>query len=291
MGLRSLIFNKVENKVKEAINSGKENVNEDLPPLQIQIYCHNIRQDAKDLMEGERPWTERREGICANIHYRSQQYPTVVGLQEVKHNQLHDILYGLGNDWKYFGIGRDDGKTKGEFAPILYKSSDWNLLKGDTYWLSDSPHRPSTGWDAKCPRIVTVVTLQNKQLKHVISVFNTHYDHKGKQARINSSLQIMKLMKTYQGASILCGDLNSESHEEAYKTFANGGLLESSIHCKEKLGFQNTDTGFKVGREEKSIDFIWSVPSIPILKHEVLDHEYKGIRCSDHRPVTAILQV
>lgn len=289
MGLRRLIFNKVEAKVKDAVNG--KNVNEHLPPLQIQVYCHNIRQDAKDLMEGEKPWTDRREGICANIHYRSQHYPTVVGLQEVKHNQLHDILYGLGNDWKYFGIGRDDGKTKGEFAPILYKSSEWKILKGDTYWLSESPDHPSTGWDAKCPRIVTVVTLQNIRLKHVISVFNTHYDHKGKQARINSSLQIMNLMKSYKGASILCGDLNSESHEEAYKTFATGGLLETSVHCREKSGFQYSDTGFKKGREEKSIDFIWAVPSIPIIKHEILDHEYKGVRCSDHRPVTAVLQV
>ncbi|EGV60173.1 hypothetical protein PSN45_002080 [Yamadazyma tenuis] len=296
MGLGSIITKHIipraEKKFREHQNAPPSiNIkNSQLPALQVQVFCHNVRQDAKDRMEGEEPWTIRREGVCANIYAASHKMPTIVGLQEVKHNQLHDILYGLGNDWKYFGVGRDDGKTKGEFAPILYRSSEWKLLNGATYWLSDDSSRPNIGWDAKCSRIVTLVTLQHSSGK-IVNVFNTHYDHKGKQARINSSKLIMKLMHQVGDVSVLCGDLNSESHGEAYKTFTQGGLHESSCYCKSKRGYDHTDTGFKKGRKEKSIDFIWTTPDIDIESHEVLNHEYKGIRCSDHRPVTAVVQL
>lgn len=261
------------------------------PPVQIQIHCHNVRQDTNNFMPDEKPWVMRREGVCANIFYSSQACPTLVGLQEVKENQLHDILYGLGNEWTYYGVGRDDGARKGEFAPILFKHTEWELLSGNTYWLGDTPNRPSKGWDAAYPRIVTVVVVRHKQTGKVVNLLNTHYDHKGKKARINSSKQIMDLMKKTQGTSLLCGDLNSESHEEAYITFAQGGLLESSKNCRDRRGFEFTDTGFKKGRDQKSIDFIWSVPGVPVLKHEVLNSEYRGVVCSDHRPVTAIYQV
>lgn len=282
----------VEKKVNEHHNNSVkpvENKNSKLPPLEIQIYSHNIRQETNNLMDGERPWKERREGVCGNIYHASQNLPTIVGLQEVKHNQLHDVLYGLGNDWKYFGVGRDDGKTKGEFAPILYQASQWKVINSATYWLSDKTGYPNTGWDGALPRIVTVLTLEHK-LGKVLNVFNTHYDHKGKQARINSSKLIMDLMDKIGGVSVLMGDLNSKSTDEAYKTFSNGGLKDSATVCKKRSGFKSTITDFK-GKEGDTIDFVWTTSGVEVLNHEVLDHEWKGCYCSDHRPINAIVRI
>lgn len=300
MGLRSKIADKllksngddkgkVQLKHQEALN--KPNVNNSLPPLNIRIYCHNVRVDTKNLMKGERHWTDRREGVCAGIFYNTRDCPTLVGLQEVKHNQLHDILYGLGSDWTYFGVGRDDGKTAGEFAPILYKRSEWQLIASETYWLSDSPYGPSVGWDAKHPRIVTVVTLRHLGLGKVINLLNTHYDHVGNQARVRASKLIVEIMKQLDGISVLCGDFNSEKHEEAYKTLSYCGLLDTAQNCQQRAGFEFTDTGFDRNRGEKSIDFIWCPSSIPVLNHIVLPNDYKGVLCSDHRPVTAVIQI
>lgn len=273
------------------ILANKASGNHSLPPTQIRIYSHNVRLDTNQLMKGEKPWIERREGIFANIFFNSHKYSTLVGLQEVKHNQLHDILYGLGSDWDYFGVGRNDGKTGGEFAPILYKKSEWELMACETYWLSDTPHQPSVGWDAKHPRIVTVATVKHKPLTKIVNFLNTHYDHIGIQARIRASKLIVEIMKQLDGVSILTGDFNSESHEQAYKTLHQCGLIDSAQGCREKSGFEFTDTGFDPARKEKSIDFIWCPKNVPILNHEVLLNEYKGLLCSDHRPVVALIEL
>lgn len=258
-------------------------------PFKIQIYTHNIRQDAKNRMENEEPWSKRKEGVIDILQKQSQELPTLVGLQEVKHNQLQDILNGLGREWSYYGVGRDDGYTKGEYSPILFKSTEWSFLAGRTLWLSETPNTPSKGWDAALPRIVTIATLRSLSSGKVVNMMNTHYDHKGKRARIKSSQQLVKLMNGQQGISILCGDFNSQKHEEAYQTLSK--YLVDACNCKERKGFEHTNTGFEKGREESTIDFIWVPQHIPILRYEVLSHVHDGCLCSDHRPVTAVVEV
>ncbi|KAK6459497.1 Endonuclease/exonuclease/phosphatase [Scheffersomyces xylosifermentans] len=260
-------------------------------PVTIQLYTHNIRNDGKNPTANERPWSIRKQHVIGCINYCASYLPTLVGLQEVKKNQLDDIQAGLGPEWKYFGIGRDDGINKGEFAPVFYKDSEWEFLSGRTYWLSETPDVPSKGWDAALPRIVTVVTLRHRQSGTVVTFMNTHYDHRGKLARENSSKQILHLMLATKWASFLVGDFNSEPNHEAYKTLANGGLVDAGTIAVEKGGFQYTCSGFTKGGKESSIDFIWVQHGVHVMRHEVMNHEFDGYFFSDHRPVTAIVQV
>jgi hypothetical protein len=58
--------------------------------------------------------------------------------------------------WKYIGVGRDDGITKGEYSPIFYNSEVHELISWRYFWLSETPDRPSRGWDANSIRICTV---------------------------------------------------------------------------------------------------------------------------------------
>lgn len=306
MGLGTTIANKLlrkaEKKVKEHHSNSKSNYqgnvnhgqvkdrNAELPPLKVQIYTHNIRKENNNMMKGEEPWSKRKVGVIGLIDKHSQSIPTLVGLQEVKQNQLNDILQGLGKPWAFFGVGRDDGKSKGEFAPILYKTDEWDLVSGKTYWLGENPNQPTKGWDAAFPRIVTVVVMKHKKSGKVVNYLNTHYDHKGKKARENSSLQIIDLMSKTEGTSLLSGDFNSQEHEEAYQTLSKS-LLDTSCNCHERCGFKDTCTGFEKGGSESSIDFIWTTKGVPIVKHEIIDHECNGSYCSDHRPVTAIFEV
>ncbi|RLV93381.1 hypothetical protein JA1_002545 [Spathaspora sp. JA1] len=259
---------------------------------QIQIYTHNIRCDTNKLMENEQPWSTRKYGVIEILQTISQVSPTLVGLQEVKHNQIKDIFNILGPEWSYFGVGRDDGETKGEYSPILFKKSEWELLQGTTYWLSETPNVPSKGWDAAFSRIVTKCIIRHKDSNKIVNFFNTHYDHRGEQAREKSSFQIMSLMKDDidLGTSILCGDFNSQPQHEAYKTLSQS-LSETSQCCRGRQGFEHTVTGFTIGKPQSSIDFIWVVPNTKVLLHEVLDNNYRGVLCSDHRPVRAIIVI
>lgn len=260
-------------------------------PITVQVYSHNIRQDATNPMENERPWSVRKDGIVAAINYAvSLNLPTLVGLQEVKQNQLNDILIGLGPQWSFYGVGRDDGQAKGEFAPILFKNTDWDLLSGQTKWLGTTPDRPSKGWDAAFERIVTIVVVKHRYLGKIVTFLNTHFDHKGQLAKENSAKQIVDIMSKSAGATVLSGDFNSEKHEIAYRTLAQT-LNDTSCNCQEKKGYEFTDTGFDPKQKEKCIDFIWVPRNTVVLKHEVLPSEYNGFLMSDHRPVTAYVQV
>ena len=84
----------------------------------------------------------------------------IIALQEVLHGQLVDIHGLLNRDtpkkWEYIGVGRDDGKTRGEYSPIFYNTEIHELISWRYFWLSETPERPGRGWDAASVRICTV---------------------------------------------------------------------------------------------------------------------------------------
>jgi len=84
----------------------------------------------------------------------------IIALQEVLHGQLlniHSLLNrNTPNKWAYIGVGRDDGKTRGEYSPIFYNTEIHELISWRYFWLSETPERPGRGWDAASVRICTV---------------------------------------------------------------------------------------------------------------------------------------
>lgn len=75
----------------------------------------------------------------------------IVGFQEVLHNQLLD-LQALLPGYDCVGVGRDDGKQKGEYSPVFWDGSQFELVRWKTVWLSPHPDQAgSIGWDAVCP--------------------------------------------------------------------------------------------------------------------------------------------
>lgn len=159
----------------------------------------------------------------------------LVGLQEVLKMQLDDIVAGLNAnsssshdaEWAFVGVGRDDGKEKGEYSPILYRPSVWELQKNTTLWLSPTPDVPgSKGWDAAVTRIVTIVDFKHRETGTHVVAMNTHFDHIGTIARENSARiiteQIKQRLQESDGSSppsgvLLTGDFNSQPSQEAYQ--------------------------------------------------------------------------
>ena len=37
------------------------------------------------------------------------------------------------------GVGRDDGKTAGEYAPLFYRKDKYEVLDSNTFWLAENP--------------------------------------------------------------------------------------------------------------------------------------------------------
>lgn len=139
----------------------------------------------------------------------------------------------LSRDYGCIGVGRNDGKTSGEYAPIFYKKDRFILLDSGCFWLSETPDKPSVGWDAKYPRICSWAQLQDRNTGNTLYFLNTHFDHVGKQARKESACMIVKWIRRHSdcGETILVGDFNVDQRSESYQELVKTGFLTDSFEA------------------------------------------------------------
>ncbi len=95
----------------------------------VTVMSYNIRYDNPG--DGENAWPNRIQKVAAIIQKHN---PDVIGIQEALHHQLQDLLRVL-PEYAFVGVGRDDGKDKGEYCAIVYRSARFGLLDQRTAWL------------------------------------------------------------------------------------------------------------------------------------------------------------
>ena len=101
----------------------------------LYVGEYNIRNvNEKDTKAGN-GW-ERRKSVVFDI-IRIESFD-IWGSQEVYHSQLEDLCEAL-PQYGYIGVGRNDGKQEGEYAPIFYKKDRIKCLSSGTFWLSETP--------------------------------------------------------------------------------------------------------------------------------------------------------
>ena len=255
---------------------------------EIKVISYNIRYNNPN--DGMNIWENRRETVSQLI---LNEAPDFIGMQEVKHPQLMDLQEAL-SGYDYIGVGRDDGKTEGEYSPIFYIRNKHQVLKSNTFWLSKTPDTISVGWDASMERICTYGLFKNKENDQTFWVFNTHFDHQGKLAREKSTeLIIEKInhLNTEKLPVILTGDFNltpeTSSIELLQKNFhdAQGAIPKTDPFYGTTNGFGNLKSA------GHRIDYVFTK------KTEVKSakHLYKKTPldrwASDHHPVVATLEL
>ncbi|KXG52704.1 Endonuclease/exonuclease/phosphatase [Penicillium griseofulvum] len=279
--------------------------------LPIRVLTHNIRYATSSPFKGERPWDERKQLLLNEFEYETRHCgETFVCLQEVLHNQLGDILAGLNQDtepeapeWKYIGVGRDDGHEAGEYSPIIYRPSVWELLHWETVWLSKTPETPSKSWDAASIRIVTIGVFTHRVTRNTVLAMNTHLDDQGSQSRFEAARIILGKISEYSqnkyakliSGIFLTGDFNSEENQEAYQELTKS-LLDAykEIESSRRYGNHITWTGFGYEDDPASrIDYVLVVPgTLTVIGYAVLGNRFDdGVLCSDHRAVIVDLSL
>lgn len=262
------------------------------------IATYNIRYDGHTDLAND--WVERKVPIAQFVlNYQVD----IVGFQEVLHNQLLDLLQLLPN-YTYVGVGRDDGKTQGEYAPIFYDSTKFIALQSGTFWLSPTPQIPSKGWDAALNRICTYALLQNKFNKELTWVFNTHFDHVGVEARLYSAElilhQIAELLQKQDAPVLLIGDFNMEDTDKGielivarFKDFSCVQVPDKKRRKKfHEICFPPTFNGFtSTIFDDKRIDYIFGSEKIIPLKSLVIETPFGLSFPSDHFPVLVYYKV
>lgn len=290
--------------------------------IQLRLITHNIRYAATTLSPGEAPWEERLPLLASQFRYQTFALSTtVLCLQEVLKHQLDDLLDSLNTSplgfnevtknecrWISVGVGRDDGEDAGEFNPILFKPSIWELMFTTTAWLSPKPKQ--RGWDAGSNRIATMARLRHRETGQMVVVVNTHLDDQGSIARREESSFLVRLCAEWirnrekpevLWPLLLAGDLNSEVEGEAYVNIALklGPDVQTMVAPKLRYGNEMTFTEFSDdARKGQRLDFIFAPayldvkPAFRVIHYAVLPNRFEdGVFHSDHRAVVADLEL
>lgn len=119
---------------------------------------YNLRNaNSADSLQGD-GWGNRCPIIARLVQFHEFD---IFGTQEGLRHQLDSLKTSLPK-YDYIGVGRNDGKKEGEHAAIFYRIDKFELLEHGDFWLSETPEKPSVGWDAVLPRICTWGHLLHK---------------------------------------------------------------------------------------------------------------------------------
>lgn len=255
----------------------------------INAMSFNIRYDNPD--DGKQNWHHRKENVVRMINFYDLD---IIGMQEVLVTQLNYLKINL-KQYRTIGIGREDGKEKGEFSPIFYRKDRFKELKNGTFWLSETPEKVSKGWDAALERIATWVVLKDNTTGMEFIFMNTHFDHIGKQARIESAKLLKQKSIELAGnlPLILTGDFNLMPESEAIKILIEPDgehtLINSSSIADIKYGPDWTTCGFdnRPYQDRKVIDYIFVKGVMKVERYAVFSETLNDIFLSDHCPVFA----
>ena len=269
-----------------------------LAAQELTIGSYNIRyRNRNDSVSGN-GWVRRCPSICKQIRW---ERPDVFGAQEVLYPQLLDLEKGLGC-YRWIGVGRDDGRQKGEYAAIFYNPERVELMEEGHFWLNETPDRPALGWDAACVRICTWGHFRDLQTKKDFYFLNLHMDHVGRKARSESARLVMeRITQMTDGGrklAVLTGDFNVSQKDELYKLFADSGVLKdcyvAAAMCWAENGTYNSFDGLRFTDER--IDHIFVTPNTQVDAYAVRtdgrwqsnkDGKMERRNLSDHYPIFA----
>ena len=232
-------------------------------------------------------WKDRASQVMQLIQFHQIG---IVGTQEVLAHQLNELNEGLG--FASIGVGRDDGKAKGEFSPIHYDPSRYQVEESGTFWLSPTPDQPSKGWDAALNRVCTWGKFVSAEGERFY-VFNVHYDHIGQQAREESSKLVQTKIQELNRENlpvVWMGDFNVTPDNLAYQVIlAQESWKDARLISKlPSYGPKGTFTAFEWDRmPDGIIDHVFVQGKIEVLRHGILTDNYGKKYPSDHFPVLA----
>ena len=143
---------------KEPTSKYKKHAGED----EIKVMSFNIRTKTSN-DEGINHWDQRKSACISLI---KDQMPDIMGVQEAQYNSqwtyLKDQLKSSG--YEGYGVNRSDGKESGsgEVVGVLWNKNVIKVVKDEkgnnimgTFWLSETPEKPSKSWGMSMNRTAT----------------------------------------------------------------------------------------------------------------------------------------
>lgn len=270
------------------------------PPLHaadtplLKVMSFNIRYGAAN--DGTNSWPQRKDLVLDTIKVAD---PDLLGLQEVLGFQA-EFLKGNLKGYAFHGVGREDGKEKGEYVPLMYKTSRFELEDSGHFWFSETPEiAGSKSWDSSLPRMLSWVALRDLKNDRVIIFSNVHFDHRGPQARLESAKLMRERWEEFQGEMplIITGDFNTDEDRAPYAALVNADgftgtkLIDSYRVINPERSPNEASFSKWVGvRKGTRIDWIIHSPDL-VTRNATINYTQDGGRYpTDHYPVEAVLR-
>ena len=246
------------------------------------VMSFNILCAGKD----ELTWKKRIPLVVRAIRKAD---PDTFGVQEA-HIGWMRALKGAFPDYVSVGVGRDNGKRRGEFSAVFFKKEKYKLLDAGNFWLNETPDIPKKGWDAACIRICSYAKLQDKTTGQIFVHMNTHLDHIGTIAMQNGAELIAERAAEF-GTDIpviLTGDFNVTPDSEPCRAIRNGGFTDArdaAVHTDKNYTFHAYQPDNPI--VHSVIDYIFVKGNVSVRELKVVRKKIDGAFPSDHFPVVA----
>jgi endonuclease/exonuclease/phosphatase family metal-dependent hydrolase len=254
------------------------------PPAPINIATYNLRNS--HAQDGPNAWPARKDMVRALIRYHEFD---IVGTQEGYADQIDDLAQMA--EFGHVGVGRDDGKSAGEHSAIFFRRSRFTLLDKGDFWLSETPDRPSFGWDARCcHRLASWARLRDRSSARVLFVFSVHFDHEGEVARrASADLMLRKIAEIARNEPAICvGDFNSTPDTVQIQKMSAAMRDARQASKAPPYGPSATFNGFHVDQAPtERIDYVFVDRHFDVLKYAALSDSLAQRYPSDHFPVVA----
>ena len=251
----------------------------------LTVMSFNIRYGAAN--DGEDRWALRREFLFEVVREANAD---LVGLQEALDGQIQELLAAL-PQYAVVGVGRDDGRTRGEYAAILYRRNRFRVSDAGTFWFSDTPEVvASRSWGNTITRICTwarFIDRDGRAFWH----YNVHLDHQSQPSRERSAGLLAERItaRRVPEPAIVTGDFNVGETNPAIAQLTTGApaLFVDTFRAKhpdEKIA--GTFTGFKYGATTgDKIDYVLVPPGTEVLEAAIVRTSRNDRYPSDHFPV------
>ena len=251
----------------------------------LKVMSYNIRMGAAK--DGTNSWEYRYPATALMLE---DQKPDVFGVQETFNYQIRFIEDNF-MDYDCVGVGRDDGKQKGEFMSIFWNKKTVKMLKWGTFWLSETPEKPSMGWDAACKRTATWALMKDKKTGKQFYFVNTHLDHRGAEAQRKGLELIVERIAQINPKGypmVLTGDFNVKPDNAALKDLDT--KMQSARKIAPRTDNHPTFNNWGKIKPDMVIDYIYVSGFSACPEYHTVTEKYGTWKyVSDHYPIYAKL--
>lgn len=253
----------------------EEKAEDNLRIMSFNIRCLNVGTDS---------WQDRIDIVSQTI---LDSEADSIGVQEATPEWMETLNTTVAEKYAHVGVGRDDGDNEGEYSAIFYLKDKYEVIDSGTFWLSETPEKPSKGWDAACNRICTWAHLRNKETGEEYVHMNSHFDHLGVNARKNSVPLIIERAKAFGDIPVVfTADMNVKEGSENYIQFTESDYFYDTKYLAPDTMDYCTYHDTKPQRHEDDvIDYVMVNSSFEAVSYKVVTEGVDGRFVSDHYPV------